>query len=157
MQIKKNSLSTSKLYVEVPYELRNEVKLLKVRWDPSFKSWYVTDNHNQQTIKSLLDLKAECTSKYNKKYYKNVRVPKAFLLSDKTNSDSDSDDNSKPEAVKYYQNEEVLNMFKDKEDITIPQKNKITANIFKRCDILDDIINLDRDYMLNKTDSECDL
>jgi hypothetical protein len=51
-------IETNLLYINVPYKLKDTIKLLGSKWDTNKKSWYITDdNNNKNEILTILNEK----------------------------------------------------------------------------------------------------
>jgi hypothetical protein len=49
-------IETNLLYIDVPYKLKDRIKLLGSKWDNNVKSWYITeDNNNKNEILTILN------------------------------------------------------------------------------------------------------
>lgn len=119
----KNDLKTiNRLYLNVPYELKDEIRILGGKWDSDRKKWYILKNASERTLEKTLNLKHRIS-------LATVQVPKYIKSDECIENDYDKiplQDKFNLDLV--YKNHEITQLFKEaKQEVKqkeLPKMNK---------------------------------
>lgn len=143
----------TKIYLEVPFKLKDEIKQLGGKWDNVVRKWYITNNDNMEKINSILENYKPTSDNYvktfNKKLY--IHLPFKYKEEAKTKYKGLQFDKEKKQWFIYDNNidkNEIINIY-HKGNFHIEDKPFNMSNNFDTTEINSKLITLDE--FLEKT------
>ena len=118
MEFKDNDMQDGRLYLYVPYELKDDAKKFGCRWCSEYKSWYITKYVRKTEVDKLL-------TKYNNM----IRVRKYVLQNP---DDSDKKDENFKKLFVFISKDDAMKLFEEeqKKEILRHKKEQVTSDIF---------------------------
>lgn len=128
--IKNDASENSRLYLNVPFELRKEAKTLGAGWDSNYKLWFVTKHCNKITeiTKLSTNIFESCGRVYKSRTASKVTVPR--FIKNKECLDDEFTLNDDVKMSLKYKADEIQTLIAEMAQTEIVKKKPDFTNIF---------------------------